>query len=287
MLPDKIEADQSRRNALAAAMTALQPISALLLEAGVSFPDMMRLVRRAYVDEAAARQRATGSRPTISRIAASTGMSRPDVSEALTTPPIPSTANDLSPRAGDRILAGWKSDPDFLLLDGTPRPLSYLDSSPNFSDLVKRHGPDIPPRAMLKELLGSGHLDEISDDKFLPSKSSSFVSETRNEGIQNFGPKMNALGSTLMRNILGDAEDNLFEALSGLSSVSPESAPRIARELARRCKTFSQAIDRYLIDQQQLEPISNAVHQHSIGVIVAVIERTPEKDLPKRKRIKK
>jgi hypothetical protein len=92
VLPQTIDVDNSRREALVAAMTAMQPIAALLLEAGVSYADMLRLVRRAYVDEAAARQRAAGSRPTISRIAASTGLSRPDVSEALSAPPIPNNA---------------------------------------------------------------------------------------------------------------------------------------------------------------------------------------------------
>ena len=287
MLPETIDADHSRREALIAAMTAMQPIAALLLEAGVSYPDMMRLVRRAYVDEAAARQRAAGSRPTISRIAASTGLSRPDVSEALSAPPIPSNAADLAPRAGDRILAGWKSDPDFLNQDGSPKPLSYLETEPSFSTLVKRHGPDIPPRAMLKELIGSGHVEAIADDLFQPTTSDMKTSESRTEAITSFGPKLNALGSTLIRNLIGEPESNLFESLSIASKVAPNLSPKISRELERRCRTFTQSIDRYLIDQQLSDEAIADTKHHSLGVIVAVVERSPEKEIPKRRRGKK
>ncbi len=284
MLPETIEADHSRREALIAAMTAMQPIAALLLEAGVSYHDMMRLVRRAYVDEAAARQRSSGSRPTISRIAASTGLSRPDVSEALSAPPIPRSTSELAPRAGDRILSGWKSDPDFLYPDGTPKPLPYLEGEPNFSSLVRRHGPDIPPRAMLKELIGSGHVEAIAADSYRPTTTDIQTSETRTESIMNFGPKMNALGSTLVRNILSNQNDSLFESLSVASKVTPTLSPKICRELERRCKTFTQSIDRYLTDQQFEDTHLKDDKHHSLGVIVAVVERTPEKEIPKKKR---
>ena len=287
MLQESINADHSRREAVVAAMTAMQPIAALLLEAGVSYPDMMRLVRRAYVDEAAARQRSAGSRPTISRIAASTGLSRPDVSEALSAPPIPSSAAELAPRAGDRILAGWKSDPDFLNQDGSPKPLSYVEAEPSFSTLVKRHGPDIPPRAMLNELIGSGHVEAIDHDRYRPTTSDSKTSESRVEAITNFGPKMNALGSTLVRNLTCQQENNLFESLSIVSKVAPNLSPKISRELERRCRTFSQSIDRYLIDQQLSDQTLTDTKHHSLGVIVAVVERTPEKELQKKRRGKK
>jgi Family of unknown function (DUF6502) len=284
VLPQTIDVDHSRREALVAAMTAMQPIAALLLEAGVSYADMMRLVRRAYVDEAAARQRAAGSRPTISRIAASTGLSRPDVSEALSAPPIPNNARDLAPRAGDRILAGWRSDPDFLNQDGTPKPLPYLEGAPSFSTLVKRHGPDIPPRAMLKELIGSGHVEVIDEDLFRPSNAGSKPSESRAEAIISFGPKMNALGSTLIRNLISAPESGLFESLALASQVAPNLSPKISRELERRCRTFTQSIDRYLMDQQLSDETLSENKHHSLGVIVAVVERSPEKEIPKRKR---
>jgi len=287
VLSEHVESDQIRRDALVAAMTAIQPIAGLLLEAGVSFHDMMRLARRAYVDVAASRQRAAGSRPTISRIAAATGMSRPDVSEALSTPPIPTNANELAPRAGDRILSGWRSDPDFLRSDGTPKPLRYVEGDLSFATLVKRHGPDIPPRAMLKELVGSGHVVPVGDDLFEPAAIDPSRSETKAGAIVNFGPKMNALGSTLVKNIRSQNGEFLYECLSVASSVEPQMAARISRELERRCKTFSQAIDRYLIDQEAPSENSEESQCHSLGVIVAVVERAPEQAATSRRRRKK
>ncbi|MEI8299547.1 MAG: DUF6502 family protein [Pseudomonadota bacterium] len=277
-----INADSHQIEALGAAMLALQPIAALLLEIGVSYHEFARLTRRAYVDEAAAKQQAIGARVSISRIAAATGMSRPEVSQVLSGDPIPIGTSDLTPRPTDRVLAAWTNDPDYLERDGKPKTLSYGDSSPNFSDLVKKHGPDIPPRAMLNELLASKLVSEISLDRFTPSSPSSAPRPPQKEAIRNFGAKINTLGYTLLRNLRSLEKKPLFETMTLTSTLAASVNARVARELERRCRTFSQAIERFLLDQGSAEtPNEKTSDRCELGVMIAVVEKNSS-NRPKR-----
>jgi hypothetical protein len=268
------ESDGSRLAALAAATSALQPIAALLLDVGISHDDFARMVQRAYVSEAEARQRALGTRPSISRIAAATGMSRQEVSQIIAASTPSSQSVTLSLRPADRILAAWNSDPDFLLQNGSPKPLDYIASRPSFADLVKKHGPDIPPRALLKELLASNLISEPAPDVFLPIRPSSSTRLPRKEAIRDFGAKINALGFTLLKNLRSLETRPLFESMTITDNLPASLSAKVSRELERRCRTFSQAIERFLLDQtDSTQLVSEDRSRVEFGVMVAVVEK--------------
>ena len=157
-------------SAVSAALAALQPIVALLLDAGINTNEVTRFVRWASVEEAASRQRALGKKPSISRIAAATGLSRAEVSQLLSDAPPTSGVVELTPRASDKVIAAWLSDPDYLEPTGKPKPLPYLDAEHSFSELVRRFAGDIPPRAMLNEMISSKLVTELPDGRFCPSR---------------------------------------------------------------------------------------------------------------------
>jgi hypothetical protein len=263
-----------RQSALEAAELALQPITALLLELGVSYQELGRLVRRSYVEEAASRQRTIGARPTISRIAAATGMSRQEVSQILAAPPRKAQHPDLSLRPADRVLAAWTGEPDFLFENGKPRPLPYSDANPSFSELVRKHGPDIPPRALLKELVASSLVSDLGDGTYLPGRPKSATRPPQGEAIQDFGAKLNALGLTLLRNLQARDTKPLFESMTITSNLPAGLSAKVARELDRRCRTFSQAIERFILDQtpESSRQDSRDARQE-FGVMVAVVEK--------------
>ena len=261
---------------LNAALAALQPIVALLLDAGINTNEVTRFVRWAFVDEAASRQRRRGKKPSISRIAAATGLTRADVSQLLSSPPPSVGAVDLEPRASDKVVAAWLSDPDYLEPTGRPRPLAYLDSGSSFSDLVRRYAGDIPPRAMLNEMLASKFVSELPDGKYLPAIQGGQASVPQCEAIAQFGAKMHGLGSTLLRNLGTPDQGYLFETLVRVNNVRDADNPKVAKELARRCRTFSQSVERYLLDQAAGEGLPDTSQpEQTIGVIVAVIEHKP------------
>ncbi|MBS0373498.1 MAG: hypothetical protein JSR73_02890 [Proteobacteria bacterium] len=268
---------EARATALNAALTALQPVVALLLDAGINTNELAYFVRWAAVQEAATRQRSLGKKPSISRIAASTGLTRAEVSGLLDTK-IPSASSlELAPRTADKVLAAWQNDPDFLEPNGRPRILSYADSPPSFSDLVHKYAPDIPPRAMLKETIAAGLVAEVASDRFRPSTTPVTQTISEKDALTAFGAKMNALGATLLNNLRASPQRSLYESLVHVAEITDSAVPKVTKELERRCRTFSQSIERYLLDQSLSdENQSQTATDKTIGVIVAIV-RNPTK----------
>jgi hypothetical protein len=264
---------EARATALNAALTALQPVIALLLDAGINTNELAHFVRWAAVQEAANRQRLLGKKPSISRIAAATGLTRAEVSNLLDAE-IPSASSlELAPRMADKVLAAWQNDPDFLEPNGRPRILSYGDLPPSFSDLVHKYAPDIPPRAMLKEFIAAGLVAEIAPDRFRPSATPVTQTISEKEALTAFGAKMNALGATLLNNLRVAPQRSLFESLVHVGEIRDSTVPKVTKELERRCRTFSQSIERYLLDQVlSADSAPPTGSDKMVGVIVAIVK---------------
>jgi hypothetical protein len=234
------------------------------------------LVRWTFVHEAAARLQSPGKKASASRIAAATGLTRSEVSALLNEVIPKQNSTRWVPRAIDSVLAGWTSDGDFLEADGTPRKLSYSDSECGFQELVRRYSRDIPPRALLNELLDGGLVAEISQGVYQPVLPVERASQTQIEALASFGIKLNLLGTSLLNNSRRTDGTRSFEALLLQGPLTVSSSPKIARDLQRRCQTFSQSIERFLMDQSNPAADSEATdHSIRLGVLVAVVEQTP------------
>lgn len=274
--------DPLRDAAIRAASAALRPIVALLLDAGVSPNDLTRLIRRSFVDEAASRQRVTAKKVSISRIAAVTGLSRAEVSHVLSEPTHSQRDLGLSATAAERVISGWISDPDFLDPRGAPLRLPYSDGTPSFSDLTRRYSPDIPPRAMLTELVVAKRLIASDDGTYEPAPASLGHSLSRSDAYLAFGRKLNALGRTLLRNIRDNTTAPLFETFIVNAEIPLARIPRVRRDIERRCKSFSHGITRFLLDQSVASPEAQSYQAAPppVGVIIAIVEgpQFPEAD---------
>jgi hypothetical protein len=205
-----------------------------------------------------------------------TGLTRADVRQLLSESPLNSKSSRWAPRASETVLAGWTTDPDFLDSNGKPRSLHYADGGTGFSELVRRYARDIPPRAMLNELLDSNLVVEADGggNKFVPSLPRPPVSETQRDALAAFGTKMGILGATILRNFRNPDRKPTFETLSLARGPAGQSRARVIRDLERRCRTFSQGVERYLLDQISTST-SDLAEEHvdsQVGVIIAVVE---------------
>ena len=280
MVRDALEHDPRRLAAWNAAASAIRPVVAFLIDAGIGCPEATTLIRWIYVGEAAARLRASGTRPTISRIAAATGLSRAEVSQVLADEPANSPPVDLASRSSDRIIAAWLSDPDYLEPNGTPKAVAYSDHSACFSALVRRYGSDIPPRATLNEMIASKLVSEVEPGKYLPVARVDRPQPSEKEAVDAFGVKMNSLGFALLDNMKDDIRKPLYERLIVGDRFFGRELPKVSRELERRCKTFSDAIERYLLDYsaRDHDPLTTA-DSKGIGVLVAIVHPIKSKSV--------
>ncbi len=150
--PNTIDAGPTLRMAAFRVSSAvLRHIAGLCLRAGMSFGDIQEIARKEFCSAAVEHLRSSHQKPTTSRVAILTGLSRADVAKTLKSTTAPESRAQYRARV-DRVLHGWQFDPLFTDADGTPAPLPRR-GEPSFERLCKTYSGDIPVRALLDELL--------------------------------------------------------------------------------------------------------------------------------------
>ena len=129
----------------------LAPLVRLLLRHGVSHAEFCNWAKQTYVEVAEADFGIENKPPTVSRIAIVTGINRKEVKRIRELPSDVDTGVAKHNRA-IRVVTGWLQDQAFQTSSGKPKILTYGDQENTFNQLVKRHGGDVPARAMLDEL---------------------------------------------------------------------------------------------------------------------------------------
>jgi Family of unknown function (DUF6502) len=164
-----------------AARRILVPLFRLLLRYGMPFTAFEQLAKRTYLDVAMRDFAIPGKKPSISRAAILSGLTRKEAQRLLSQ--APASAGDDHDQDGHhnrawRVLAAWTRDADFIEPGGKPRLLALQNDQRGFAELVRRHGGDMPVRAVLDELLRVGavlrHGDgclELVARPFLPRRS--------------------------------------------------------------------------------------------------------------------
>lgn len=133
-------------------------VSELLIDADVPVAFLEELSRIEYARAACGRARRPSGSVNRSKIAAITGLSRPEVTRLLAKiaeQPTPQKEAYSSSRSA-RVIAGWTSDPRFQDSSGMPDSLPYTGGARSFTQLAKKYAADVPARALLErlELLG-------------------------------------------------------------------------------------------------------------------------------------
>lgn len=110
-----------RGAAVKALSDLLEPLAGFVLDTGLSTFELQSLFRVAAVKSVAKRQREVSHRINISGIAASTGISRAEISRILkaskTERPF---VSDRQQQATNRILKVWHYDPKYTNVNGQP-----------------------------------------------------------------------------------------------------------------------------------------------------------------------
>lgn len=140
----------------------LAPLARLCLANGVPFATAEELLKRAFVQEAAALQPGAPGHGAVSRISTATGINRREVTR-LTSSEAPERPTK-APLATE-LFARWTTDQAFRDHDGAPLVLKRLGPAPSFDTLAQSITRDVHPRSLLDELvrLGLARHDAESD----------------------------------------------------------------------------------------------------------------------------
>jgi len=222
----------------------------LLLRNGIPFGEFSELVKRAYV-EAALEDFSDGRRrPTDSRAAVMTGLTRKEVKkqrEVLAGEHTGARAPQHTNRAS-RVVSGWVHDSAFQAKDGEPALLTF-DGPLSFSELVKRYSGDMPPRAVLDELqrVGVVAVDRESGRLILQQRAYVPAGDSE-EMLQIFGEDVSDLIATIDHNLVSDdsGQPPLFQRTLTYNNIPPEVMERWRRHAAAQSQILLEQLDKWL-----------------------------------------
>jgi hypothetical protein len=137
-------------------LRVLHALVRVLLRHGMPLPAFVELAKHAYVDVALREFAIPGRKPSVSRASLLTGLTRKEVQRLVDSMPVSGSDAFNTHNRAARVVAGWVRDADFHDPDGEPRELLLDDGKTGFGELVRRYSGDVPPRAVLDELLRVG-----------------------------------------------------------------------------------------------------------------------------------
>lgn len=270
-------ADAKRSSALRACNDVLPSLVGLLLRLGLGAGEFAAISRRIFVDSAARHLTQAGRKATHSQIAIITGLTRADVKRILETPARSVVSRPWEQHRASRVLKGWRTDTEFLKSDGQPRDLPLRARRASFAGLTKRYSGDIPPRAMLNELVSMGAVRRRRNGT-VRLVGNAMRSALRTREIEELGANVRHLMETLVTNLYGEGP-GLYVGSSTRSLVSHELLPLLRARVAKMGANFIEQLE----DQLRHPPLVNKAKQRSsrgnveFGVTVFAHELTPRR----------
>jgi hypothetical protein len=244
-----VDLDIRPQRALAVAIEhLLRPLCRLLLRHSVSFGALEAMAKRVYVDVAYKEFAIPGKKPTTSRVAVLSGLTRKEVQHLLSQP-VDAEADvaDRYNRAA-RVLTGWARDADFIDAEGQPRPLEP-DGERGFATLVKRHSGDMPARAVLDELVRVGAVRQREDGR-LELMTRAYVPQTSTvDKLGILGTDVADLITTIDHNLQHGSDDPRFQRKVMYDAIPLTALPAFRKLSAHQAQALLEKLDAWLATQ--------------------------------------
>ncbi len=218
-----------------ALLQALKPLVRLAVKRGVEFHPFAELLKNAFVEVVEEDFRVPGRRPTISRIAVLTGLTRREASRLVTER---QSQKAESPRKkfnrAARVFDAWSTDPRYQDRRGRPASLPIeAESGASFSELVRRHGSDVPPRAVLDELMRVGAVARLRDGRVRPVERGYIPSLDETEKLAILGSDVGDLIATIDHNLTPESGEPFFQRKVAYDNLPADYLPAL-RKLVRK-----------------------------------------------------
>jgi hypothetical protein len=266
----------SRAIARKALLRLMEPLAGFVFDSGLSMHEMTAIFREAAVRSVAAQQRKSSDRLNISGIAASTGISRAEISRILKSPSgVSDRVSGRRQQSTHKVLEAWQQNPRFTGPNGQPADLKLYGRGASFDALVKKFGGGIPTRAMLDELTRTGAI-EIKTSQVVRMKSS--VSPERGltpQVIKAFGDRARELLSTLLQNMREPRASSFVASASG-TGISQQALPLVRKDLAKRAERFLAQVGETLVRNPAARRRSKASRVSDVSITVLVRESSDE-----------
>ena len=238
--------DTNLKKAVSSAIIRLlHPLVKILLRNGIPYGTFCELAKWVYVDVSSHEFTIKGRKQTDSRVATITGLSRKEVRRLRRISVIDNLGSPERYNRAVRVISGWRQDKGFLNSKGLPRELSFEDAKLSFSSLVKRYSGDIPPRAILDEMLRAGVI-EVRRGKIKLLSKGYIVKKGESQKIQILGDDVSELISTINHNLDSEASEAFFQRKVSYDNIPEEVLVKLRRLLSKKSEDFTESIDKII-----------------------------------------
>ncbi len=223
----------------------LRPLIKVALRLGVAHGRFSDLAKQAYVDVSRDHFTAPGRKATASRIAVLTGLTRRDVARLLKDDP---SAPSESPRTrfnrAARVLGAWSTDEKYLDGRGAPASLPFeSEGELDFMELVRDHGADVTPRAVLEELLRVGSVKELKNGRYRPVQRA-YVPASDDEKLAILGTDVADLISSIDHNLGPGAPSPFFQRKVSYDNLPAAYLPKLKKLVDKEAMRLLERLDR-------------------------------------------
>lgn len=232
---------------LAATAETLRPIARQLMSAGVPFGLVEARLRELFVEIAEQDFQLPGRTQTDSRVALLTGINRKEVRRIRSR-----EARRMRPTAFGRnqaasLVSRWLLDRRSTDSSGRPIPIPYQSSrGPSFVRLAQQVTLDLPPRAILDELVRTGAAEILPDER-VSLRSDAYVPKLgQTEKLAMLAEDPAELVETMLGNIFGDGGEPWLQRKVFYDNVGSEALEKLRRDVRRAGQRFLRVMDRRL-----------------------------------------
>jgi len=237
---------------LSATESILLPFALLMLNARIGAGEWTVLMRRAYVraciqahqssTAGANRSKRHAVRPTVSRIAVETGLSRTEVAAILAGDKRKSRSAHDGRQRSERVLSGWWNDRDFHDRVGRPALLKRNGPAPSFAALVKRYAGQTRVAPTLNALQSAGAVRQVPDGRLEALSRTSLAGSWDRDGILALGAEVAQHLALLVHNAWHPTDRHFARRIENLS-VSTRYAPLLRQKLEGNAGVFLESAD--------------------------------------------
>jgi hypothetical protein len=262
-----------------ALLQLLEPLAGFVSDSGLSVGDVYAILREAAIKNAVVKQMESSNRINISGIAATTGISRADISRILRsikTPP--GQAGEGHQQSTNRILAAWYEEPKFTGPNGRPLDLPIYGRGITFEVLAKKYGRGIPMRALLDELVRAGVVELLATQKVRVKASMAIERGMSARVIKAFGDHASELLSTMLFNMRQPATPSFVASVFD-TTVSSSTLPLLRKELSTKGADFLADAKEVLSRRPRSRAVKHSKDQYSrVSVTIYYHELLMDRD---------
>jgi hypothetical protein len=235
----------------AAVFKLLRPLCRALLRNGVPYGAFTDIAKRAYVDVAMKEFEVPGKKPTISRASTITGLSRKEIKRVMDIEDQPDRDITTRYNRAARVVYGWVHDEIYSDNNGQTADLPFENGDPSFSSLVKAHSGDVPPRAILDELLQVGVVERTSDGRIRLLARAYIPRHGEAEKMALLGRDVAGLITTMDENIHGVNDKPFFQRKVFYDNLPEEALPKLQAVLADRGQQLLEFLDQWMAEHDR------------------------------------